>query len=187
MLEITEAAPGRQELTATHSASRHHREAVVDRFPVRAAKDPRVAVEPFPFEALPEEGRASARRILPLIRVLLPHSWAEDEIYLATAARICMLPGAAEMLDEGCAELERQLGGSFATAAQAALHKLLRANEKTPFFRMLLGSSVRFFYDDPRVWAGCGYEGVHGCRGLEQRDGIADAKWLPDPKDGVSP
>lgn len=186
MLEITEPAPARQEAAEPHTASRHHREVNVDRFPVRAEKDPRVAADPFPFEALPEDDQARARRILPLIRVLLPHTWLEDEVYLATAARICMVPGAAAMLDEGCAELEQQLGRPFAAAAQPALHRLLQANEKTPFFRTFLGYSVRFLYDDPRVWAGCGYEGVHGCRGPEQRDGIADADWLPDPVDGTS-
>lgn len=135
-----------------------------------------------PFDDLPPELQTLARKVSPLVRILLPHSWLDDDAYLAVSARLCTTPEITDMLMSVCARFERQLGCSITAASTSALCGLLRSSEGEPFFRVLLNRSIRHLYDDPNVWSGCGYEGVHGCRGREQRDGIADATWLPEPE-----
>lgn len=182
MSEIADLYPTvRQDVTPFYAGTRHHRRIQVERYPVCAEKDRKVPANNASPEHLGGELRELATKLLPLIRILLPHSWLPDKIYLKTAFRVCSESEITAILTAGCKHFQHRLGCDIAAASPAALHGLLQSSENDPFFRMLLNRSIRHLYDDPAVWAGCGYEGVHGCRGQDQRDGIADATWLPEP------
>lgn len=181
--EITDIEPAAE----THGGSpvarvtRIHRETPVERSPVRAEKDPRVAAltdsDAIELSALADV----ADSLVALVRGLLPHKWLDNAAYRLVVAKLDREPANAVILRSGCASIAANMGRPAAELSTSELQQVLRSIEGGLFFRTLLGRSIRHLYDDPRVWAGCGYEGVHGCRGAEPRDNIADADWLPDP------
>lgn len=181
--EITDREPA----TETHSGppvprvTRIHQETLVRLSPIEARKDPKVVAlqdaDAFELSRLAE----AADALVALIRGLLPHKWLDDDAYRLVVAKLDREPANAEILRSGCASIEANMGRPAAELSTSELQQVLRSIEGGEFFRTLLGRSIRHLYDDPRIWAGCGYEGVHGCRGAEPRDNIADADWLPDP------
>ena len=181
--EITDSEPAAE----THSGSpvarvtRIHRETPVELSPVRAEKDPRVATLDDAGETALSALAGVADSLVALVRGLLPHAWLDDAAYRLVVAKLDREPATAEILRSGCASIEANMGRPAAELSTSELQHVLRSIEGGLFFRTLLGRSIRHLYDDPRVWAGCGYEGVHGCREGAPRDNIADADWLPDP------
>lgn len=161
--------------------SRHHREVAVALSPVTAEKDPRVVLAAVRDYRELERLDEVADALTAMIKALLPHRWLDDDAYRLVVAKIDAEPSNADLLRSGCLSIESHLGRPIAELPVGDLLQLLRSIDGGALHRTLLGRSVRHLYDDPRVWAGCGYEGVHGCRGEAPRDAIADADWLPEP------
>jgi hypothetical protein len=177
-VEITDVS----ELLPTHESAhiRWHRAVDISRHPIAAEKDPR---------ALQHNARnASVEHVLTqnfaaLMKMLFPHAWVDDGLYLDIASRALRTSEIAEVVSRASARVEAVLGACLLSAPAPAVADALQRLEGEPIFKALLGAAIRHFYDDPRIWSGCGYEGVHGCSGGEQRAGIADATWLPDVED----
>lgn len=178
--EDTEPLSQPPEIAAPHL--RWHRRAEVGRHPIPAEKDPKL-LENGMFS--PQIGAVSddlPRIFAAVMRGLLPHSWLEEDVWLSVASRACTGIEIADRVQAGCDRLRQILGRDILSVPAPVLTAGLRAFDGEPLFRDLLRIAVRYLYDDPRVWSGCGYEGVRGCRGDRQREGIADAAWLPEPQ-----
>jgi hypothetical protein len=158
---------------------------------VRAAKDPKVQ------ERLPARADASwtqaltkfspneAEALVAVVRTLCPHDWL-SEIPYRTVVLILDQSAAADngvldLLKHALASLDKVFAIPFRNLSAGNRVICLRSCEKEPFFAYLLQKSLRAFYDDPIVWAGCGYEGVFGTSETQMRVGYNDLTWLPEP------
>lgn len=157
------------------------------RYPVVAKKDPRIKQ---PIRASGSDNWAlqtlviatnDAHTLVAAARLLCPHGWLEDVIYrtvvLAIDRHAATDTSLKRLLEVGIAKIRDQ---GFDSASKPERVVILKKIEKTPFFRALLRLVIHHLYDDPIVWAGCGYEGVHGCSETGLRAGINDLDWLPD-------
>jgi len=154
---------------------RWHRPGEVSRYPIRAEKDPRLAT---PSVSNLHVDQLLTEKLALLMKILFPHDWVEDALYLEIATRAMSLTEIAQVANDSCSRLESILGVCLMSAPAPALLEALQKIDGEPVFKALLAAAIRHFYDDPRIWGGCGYEGVHGCRGVQQRIGIDDAAWL---------
>jgi hypothetical protein len=157
------------------------------RYPVVARKDQRIeppirasALDNWAAETL-IFSTSDAHTLVTIARLLCPHDWLEDVIYRTVVLAIDR-SGAADtpfknLLEGGIAEIRDQ---GFDTASKSERIGILKSIETTQFFRALLRLTIHHLYDDPIVWAGCGYEGVHGCSDAGTRAGINDLDWLPE-------
>lgn len=180
-LEITDVTELlRPELPDSLHITRH-RSVDISRHPIAAEKDPR-AVRKASQNNQPDQ--LLTKTLATLMKALFPHAWVEDALYLDIADQALRSTEIAHTVRHAAERAETFLGESLLSSPAPALVDALRRMEGEPAFRALLGAAIGRFYDDPRIWSGCGYEGVHGCRGGAQRDGIADAAWLPDVEDG---
>jgi hypothetical protein len=122
-----------------------------------------------------------AHSLVTSARLLCPHDWLEDVIYRTVVLAIdrhAAADASLNILLEGGVATMR--GQGFDTASKPERLAILKGIETTPFFGALLRLIVYHLYDDPIVWAGCGYEGVHGCSDSGLRTGINDLDWLPE-------
>lgn len=71
--------------------------------------------------------------------------------------------------------------GSFSDRTEKERVTALKQIEQSAEFKWLQRNALRTLYDDPELWAGCGYEGVEGCEDSGVRSGINDLDWLPEP------
>ena len=156
---------------------RWHRPGEVSRHPIRAEKDPVLAT---PSASNLHVDQLLTEKLASLMKVLFPHDWVGDALYLEIATRAMSLTEIAQVTNDSCSRLESILGICLLSAPAPALLEALQRIDGEPVFKALLAAAIRHFYDDPRIWGGCGYEGVHGCRGVQQRIGIDDAAWLPN-------
>jgi hypothetical protein len=161
------------------------------RRPVTAAKDPKVQGR------LPAGADASwtqvlrtlrpneAEALVAVVRTLLPHDWLSEIPYRTVVVVLdnsaAADNGVLELLKHGLASLDKVFAIPFRNLSAGNRVICLRSCEKEPFFAYLLQQSLRVFYDDPTVWAGCGYEGVFGTSETQMRVGYNDLMWLPEP------
>jgi hypothetical protein len=139
------------------------------RVTVKAMKDPRVAPPPrISADAWPHSILAlspfESETLVAVIRTLCPHDWLDDAPYrdatFAMANDLLADPQTLTIMRDGLAALETH---KFAALTEAQRAVLLTERETTLFFRFCLVGAVRYLYDLPEVWAGCGYEGAYGC------------------------
>lgn len=136
---------------------------------VDAAKDQRAA----PIPRVPEDGwpnsiaplsASLAETLVAVVQTLCPHSWLGLASYRdATFAMwrdFAADPPTRDLMVHGLADIE-SLG--FAAMAEDRRQATLRERAGTPFFNLCLFGAVRYLYDLPEVWAGCGYDGAAGC------------------------
>jgi hypothetical protein len=157
------------------------------RYPVVARKDRRIkpSIRASAFDNWAAETSITstndAHTLVTTARLLCPHDWLEDVVYRTVVLAIDRHAAADNSLkslfERGIAKLRDQ---GFDTASKSEQVAILKGIETTPFFRALLRLIINHLYDDPIVWAGCGYEGVHGCSDAGLRAGINDLDWLPE-------
>jgi hypothetical protein len=186
MLAEQEATDGLVHLP-DQTRSTLHRSISVKRYPVRAEKDPRVpraagVIAGSDWKAGLSHLSGHADTLVVLTRTLCPHDWLEDDVYRSVIVGIDQEPANAQIIGAGVEDLVTKNEGAINGLQSKDIRALLVQVENTPFFRTLLRRTVAHLYDNPVVWAGCGYEGTFGCDGLNQRDGINDIDWLPEPE-----
>ncbi|PZQ45982.1 MAG: hypothetical protein DI556_21480 [Rhodovulum sulfidophilum] len=162
----------------------------IPRYPVEARKDPAVAPAPWDVDRADWPGAAEvlsgaeARILCAVLLCLCPHDWLGDGPYRLATLRIdaaaSASAGDALLVRELIGAVEEAAGGKFGDLDFDARTDILRGLEETPGFRRVLALTIRHLYDDPVVWAGCGYEGVVGCHPDAVRDNNNDLDWLPD-------
>ena len=140
------------------------------RYPVVAKKDQRTKppIRASSFDNWAAEtliiSTNDAHTLVTTARLLCPHDWLEDVVYRTVVLAIDRNAAAdiplKSLLEGGIAKMRDQ---GFDTASKSERVAILKSIEATPFFRTLLRLTIYHLYDDPIVWAGCGYEGVHGC------------------------
>jgi hypothetical protein len=95
-----------------------------------------------------------------IVRTLCPHDWLDDAPYrdttFAIAHDLAADPQALAIVREGLEALETR---KFAALTEAQRVAILAEYASTPFMRCCLAGAVRYLYDLPEVWAGCGYDG----------------------------
>jgi hypothetical protein len=139
------------------------------RVTVKAAKDPRttpplgVSAQTWP-DSVPALSPREAATLVAAVRTLCPHDWLDDSPYrdttLAIANDLAADPQALAIMREGLTAIETR---GFASLTEAQRVAALTERTGTPFFRLCLAGALRYFYDLPEVWAGCGYDGAFGC------------------------
>jgi hypothetical protein len=164
---------------------------MVPRHPVKAAKDPNAHKRMSARDsadwtgALARLNVTEAETFVALTRALCPHDWLADTPYRTVALSLDQEATADDrilaILRQGLASLARVFGIPFGNLSAGNQIIALRSCEREPFFAHILQHTLRVIYDDPLVWAGCGYEGVHGASETETRAGYNDLAWLPEP------
>lgn len=164
------------------------------RQPVKASRDPRVRC---PERASPGQDWAAriagwpaseTETLVEVIRTLCPHDWLDVVVYRTAALEIIRLASCEDAQADWLRRITAQLDGvGFVEMAEPDRVAALRKLEQSLEFRRLQRTAVRVLYDEPEVWAGCGYEGVEGCSDTGLRAGINDLDWLPEPVVGTSP
>jgi hypothetical protein len=142
--------------------------------PVKAAKDPRAPTPPrLPpdGDSIPGLSAVEAKILIAMVRTVCPHDWLEDRSYHDAAFGIVrsldVAPHAHKILREGVHMLIDQ---GFLSLTETQRIALLVEQSETSFFRIIHGGAVRYLYDLPEVWAGCGYDGASGCSDEVPRD-----------------
>jgi hypothetical protein len=96
-------------------------------------------------------------------------------------------PDALKQLRDGCAELDKAAGGSFASAGAAKQLEAVKSLESSPFFATVRGKCITSLYNNEMAFASFGYEGASYDKGGYIMRGFQDLKWLPDPPKTASP
>lgn len=142
----------------------------MERITVEALRDPNAPEPPraagdWPGAAAPLTA-AEAQTLCAVTETLCPHDWAEIALYrdttVAIARTIAADADALSLLRDGFARLDQVFPLPFAGLSAGNRTKALATLEGSPFFRLCLRLTTRFFYDLPEVWSACGYEGVRG-------------------------
>jgi hypothetical protein len=95
--------------------------------------------------------------------------------------------GAAKMLQEGIAWLNKSGGGNFAKASEKQRNDIVRSMEGTVFFATVRGQCITSLYDNDMAYAVFGYPGSAWEKGGYITRGFQDLKWLPAPSKEASP
>ena len=164
---------------------------MTQRHPVTASRDPKVQgrlparADGSWRQALTKLSPNEAEALVAVVRTLFPHVWLSEVPYrtvvLVLDHNAAADNGVLDLLTHGLASLDNVFSIPFRTLSAGNRVICLRSCEKEPFFAYLLRQSLRAFYDDPIVWAGCGYEGVFGTSDTQMRVGYNDLTWLPEP------
>ena len=124
-------------------------------------------------------------------RTLYPSAKLQDAVYALLAkdldADAAKSPDALKQLREGCAELDKAAGGSFASAGAAKQLEAVKSLESSPFFATVRGKCITSLYNNEMAFASFGYEGASYDKGGYITRGFQDLKWLPDPPKTASP
>lgn len=158
---------------------------------VTAAKDPKVQAclparaDASWTQALTKLSPNEAEALVAVVRALCPHDWLPEIPYrtvvLVFDQNAALDGGVLDLLKHALASLHNVFAIPFCNLSAGNRVVCLRACEKEPFFAYILQQSLRALYDDPIVWAGCGYEGVFGTSDTQVRAGYNDLTWLPEP------
>jgi hypothetical protein len=164
---------------------------MVQRYPIKAIKDPkalgRISVSgERPWTALLKTlSSDEAEAFIAIARTLCPHEWAPPTSYQAVALSFDQTAtgdrDVQALLRQALQRLDSIFDINFCNLSTGNRVICLRACEREPFFSYILQQTLRTFYDDPDIWAGCGYEGVLGTSDSETRAGYNDLSWLPEP------
>lgn len=158
------------------------------RHPVAARRDDRVRKSERPSESahwasnIGGVTQFEAEILCQAARVLYPHDWLDDITY-----RTVVLGLVRAAADDDTASLrlrailDELAKGRFDSLSEEERITFLKRIEGSDAFRYLQSSALYFLYNDPIVWAGCGYEGVEGCSETGIRAGINELDWLPEP------
>lgn len=164
---------------------------MTQRHPVTASRDPKAQgrlparADGSWTQALTKLSPDEAEALVAVVRTLFPHDWLSEVPYrtvvLVLDHNAATDNGVLDLLTHGLASLDNVFSIPFRNLSAGNRVICLRSCEKEPFFAYLLRQSLRAFYDDPIVWAGCGYEGVFGTSDTQMRVGYNDLTWLPEP------
>lgn len=134
---------------------------------------------------------AEGAALMAMGRVLYPHEKLPDAVYALLAkdldATAAGDAGAAKLLADGIAWLNRSAGGNFAKASAAKRLEIVRSMEGTAFFNTVRGQCITSLYDNDMAYAVFGYPGASWDKGGYITRGFQDLKWLPAPSQEASP
>jgi hypothetical protein len=134
---------------------------------------------------------AQGATLMAMGRVLYPHQKLPDAVYALLAkdldAKAAADAGAAKLLQDGVAWLNRSAGGDFAKAKPAQREAIVRGMEGTAFFATVRGQCITSLYDNDMAYAVFGYPGSAWEKGGYITRGFQDLKWLPAPSTEASP
>lgn len=135
--------------------------------------------------------KAEGEALMKMGRVLFPHKKLPDAVYALLAkdldAKAAGDAGAATLLREGVAGLDKAAGGSFAKASEKKRRELVKALEGQPFFATVRGQCITSLYDNDMAYKVFGYPGSAWEKGGYITRGFQDLKWLPAPSPDASP
>lgn len=124
-------------------------------------------------------------------RILFPHKKLPDAVYALLAkdldGKAAGDAGAAKMLQDGIAWLNKSGGGNFAKASEKQRNDIVRGLEGTAFFATVRGQCITSLYDNDMAYAVFGYPGSAWEKGGYITRGFQDLKWLPAPSKEASP
>ena len=134
---------------------------------------------------------AEGQALMAMGRVLYPHQKLPDAVYALLAkdldAKAAGDAGAAKLLQEGVAWLDKSADGNFAKASQPRKGEIVLGMEGTAFFGTVRGQCVTSLYDNDMAYAVFGYPGSSWEKGGYITRGFQDLKWLPAPSKEASP
>jgi hypothetical protein len=134
---------------------------------------------------------AEGQTLMAMGRILFPHKKLPDAVYALLAkdldAKAAGDAGAAKMLQDGIAWLNKSGGGDFAKASEKQRNDIVRGLEGTAFFATVRGQCITSLYDNDMAYAVFGYPGSAWEKGGYITRGFQDLKWLPEPSKEASP
>jgi hypothetical protein len=135
--------------------------------------------------------KAEGEALMAMGRVLYPHEKLPDAVYALLAkdldAKAAGDAGAARMLKDGIAALNKAANGDFTKAGAAKKLQIVKAMEGQPFFGTVRGQCVTSLYDNDMAYATFGYPGSAWVKGGYITRGFQDLTWLPAPTAQASP
>jgi hypothetical protein len=134
---------------------------------------------------------AEGQTLMAMGRILFPHKKLPDAVYALLAkdldGKAAGDAGAAKMLQEGIAWLNKSGGGNFAKASEKQRNDIVRSMEGTTFFATVRAQCITSLYDNDMAYAVFGYPGSAWEKGGYITRGFQDLKWLPAPSKEASP
>jgi len=134
---------------------------------------------------------AEGQTLMAMGRILFPHKKLPDAVYALLAkdldGKAAGDAGAAKMLQDGIAWLNKSGGGDFAKASEKQRNDIVRGLEGTAFFATVRGQCITSLYDNDMAYAVFGYPGSAWEKGGYITRGFQDLKWLPEPSTEASP
>ena len=134
---------------------------------------------------------AEGQTLMAMGRILFPHKKLPDAVYALLAkdldGKAAGDAGAAKMLQDGIAWLNKSGGGNFAKASEKQRNDIVRSMEGTAFFATVRGQCITSLYDNDMAYAVFGYPGSAWEKGGYITRGFQDLKWLPEPSKEASP
>ena len=134
---------------------------------------------------------AQGQTLMAMGRVLYPHQRLPDAVYALLAkdldAKAVADSGAAKLMREGVAWLDKSAGGSFEKASVRQQEDIVRGMEGTAFFAAVRGQCITSLYDNDMAYAVLGYPGSSWEKGGYITRGFQDLQWLPAPSTQASP
>ena len=134
---------------------------------------------------------AEGQTLMAMGRILFPHKKLPDAVYALLAkdldGKAAGDAGAAKMLQDGVAWLNKSGGGNFAKASEKQRNDIVRRMEGTAFFATVRGQCITSLYDNDMAYAVFGYPGSAWEKGGYITRGFQDLKWLPQPSKEASP
>ncbi|NBW25416.1 MAG: twin-arginine translocation signal domain-containing protein [Betaproteobacteria bacterium] len=134
---------------------------------------------------------AEGQTLMAMGRTLYPHKKLPDAVYALLAkdldGKAAGDAGAAKMLQDGIAWLNKSAGGDFAKASEKQREEIVRGMEGTAFFGTVRGQCITSLYDNDMAYAVFGYPGSAWEKGGYITRGFQDLKWLPEPSKEASP
>lgn len=134
---------------------------------------------------------AEGQTLMAMGRTLYPHKKLPDAVYALLAkdldGKAAGDAGAAKMLQDGIAWLNKSAGGDFAKASEKQREDIVRSMEGTAFFGTVRGQCITSLYDNDMAYAVFGYPGSAWEKGGYITRGFQDLKWLPEPSKEASP
>jgi len=134
---------------------------------------------------------AEGQTLMAMGRILFPHKKLPDAVYALLAkdldGKAAGDAGAAKMLQDGIAWLNKSGGGDFAKASEKQRNDIVRGLEGTAFFATVRGQCITSLYDNDMAYAVFGYPGSAWEKGGYITRGFQDLKWLPAPSKEASP
>ena len=134
---------------------------------------------------------AEGQTLMAMGRTLYPHKKLPDAVYALLAkdldGKAAGDAGAAKLLQDGIAWLNKSAGGDFAKASEKQREEIVRGMEGTAFFGTVRGQCITSLYDNDMAYAVFGYPGSAWEKGGYITRGFQDLKWLPEPSKEASP
>jgi hypothetical protein len=134
---------------------------------------------------------AEGATLMKMGRVLYPHAKLPDAVYALLAKDLDggagKDPAKALLMKDGCKQLDKAAGGSFAKSTLAKQLQVVKSMQGKPFFNAVRGQCITSLYDNDMAFTAFGYPGSAWEKGGYITRGFQDLKWLPDPPKEASP